>query len=528
MIKKDVIIVGGGMAGLTAAAYLARAGKSVLLLEKNNKCGGLVNSFVKDGFLFEGGVRALLSAGIIAPMLRELQIALDFLPSPVSVGVEGNIIHVERMEHIAEYAAMLKATYPDDPAQVDRLIAVVQRVMRDMEVLYGVENPLFHNFREDKVYFLRHYVPWFFKFALTLYRINHMRGPVEDFLAPLLPNRSLRDIVDQHFFRATPAFFALSYFYLYTDYLYPKGGVGQLTEKVTARVLELGGEIRLQTRVKRVDAAQRLLEDEGGNQYAYDDLIWAADLKTLYRMATLTGLPTPVQARIEQQKAVILASRGTDSVFQVYLAVDEPPETFRRISHGHFFYTPSRAGLGETHRSELKAMLQNWAQVSRQDVLSWLDRFFALNTFEISIPVLKDPTAAPPGQTGLMISTLFEYELVKRVMDDGWYQQFKAAAEERMIAALASSIYPQLKERVLFRFSATPITIAETVGSSEGAIVGWSFENPVPVVNSMMRINEAVKTPIPHVFQAGQWSYSPTGVPTAILTGRLAVDALSK
>lgn len=528
MIKKDVIIVGGGMAGLTAAAYVARAGKSVLLLEKNNKCGGLVNSFVKDGFLFEGGVRALLSAGIIAPMLRELQISLDFLPSPVSVGVEDHIIHVERMEHIAEYAAMLKATYPDDSAQVDRLIAVVQRVMRDMQVLYGVENPLFHNFREDKVYFLRHYVPWFFKFALTLYRINHMRGPVEDFLAPLLPNRSLRDIVDQHFFRATPAFFALSYFYLYTDYLYPKGGVGQLAEKVTARVLELGGEIRLQTRVKRVDAAQRLLEDEGGAQYTYDDLIWAADLKTLYRMATLTGLPTPVQAQIEQQKAAILASRGTDSVFQVYLAVDEPPETFRRIAHGHFFYTPSRAGLGETHRSELKAMLRNWAQVSRQDVLSWLDRFFALNTFEISIPALKDPAAAPPGQTGLMISTLFEYELVKRVMDDGWYQQFKAAAEERMIAALASSIYPQLKERVLFRFSATPITIAETVGSSEGAIVGWSFENPVPVVNSMMRINEAVKTPIPHVFQAGQWSYSPTGVPTAILTGRLAVDALSK
>lgn len=97
-----------------------------------------------------------------------------------------------------------------------------------------------------------------------------------------------------------------------------------------------------------------------------------------------------------------------------------------------------------------------------------------------------------------------------------------------MIAVLASSIYPMLKERVLFRFSATPITIANTVGSSEGAIVGWSFENPIPVSNSMLKINEAVITPIPHVFKAGQWSYSPTGVPTAILTGRLAVDALHK
>jgi len=39
-------------------------------------------------------------------------------------------------------------------------------------------------------------------------------------------------------------------------------------------------------------------------------------------------------------------------------------------------------------------------------------------------------------------------------------------------------------------------------------------------------IHDTPKTAIPHVGKAGQWSYSPTGVPTAILTGRLAADAL--
>jgi all-trans-retinol 13,14-reductase len=526
MKKKDVIIVGGGMAGLTAAAYLARAGKDVLLLEKNDRCGGLVSTFTKDGFLFEGGVRALLSAGIILPMLRELGISLDFVPSPVSVGVDDHVMHVERKEDLAAYASMLKALYPEDSAQVDRLIDVIQRVMRDMGVLYGVENPLFHNFRQDKVYFLRHYVPWFFKFMLTLYRLNHMRGPVEDFLADLLPNRSLRDIVDQHFFRATPAFFALSYFYLYTDYLYPIGGVGQLADKLARKAQELGCEIQLETRVTGVDVHRRLLEDEQGNPYSYDELVWAADLKTLYRIARYDGLPTPEKEQIEQDKGAILASRGTDSVFTVYLGVDESPETFRDISQGHFFYTPSREGLGETHRSELKTMLLNWDQTSREDILSWLDRFFQWNTFEISIPVLKDPAAAPPGKTGLIVSTLFEYDLVKKIYDDGWYQEFKSAAEERMIAVLASSIYPHLAQKVEFRFSATPITIANTSGSSEGAIVGWSFEYPIPVTNSMLRIAEAVRTPFSHVLKAGQWSYSPTGVPTAILTGRLAADNL--
>ncbi len=528
MNKKEVIIVGGGIAGLTAAAYLARGGKDVLLLEKNNRCGGLVNSFTQDGFLFEGGVRALLSAGIIEPMLRELEISLDFVPSHVSVGVEDQIIHVEHLDDIVEYEALLKRLYPEDHDQVDRLIAVIQRVVRDMKVLYGVDNPLFLNFLEDKQYFVRHYLPWFFKFMLTLYRISNMRGPVEDYLAELLPNRSLRDIVDQHFFRATPSFFALSYFYLYTDYLYPKGGVGQLAEKVMGKALELGGEIRTETRVVNVDVARRTLEDEQGSQYAYDDLIWAADLKTLYRIAEYDGLGAEVQDRIEQKKRAILASRGTDSVFTVYLGVNEPPETFRRISHGHFFYTPSREGMGETHRSELKTMLQNWGEVSREDVLAWLDRFFALNTYEVSIPVLKDSTAAPPDKTGLIVSTLFEYDLVKKVLDDGWYEEFKTAVEERMIAVLSGSIYPMLKERVLFRFSATPITIANTVGSSEGSIVGWSFEDPIPVTNSMLGISQAIQTEFPNILQAGQWSYSPNGVPTSILTGRMGADAVLK
>ncbi len=527
MIEKDVIIVGGGMSGLTAAAYLARDGRDVLLLEKNDHCGGLVNSFTHQGFLFEGGVRALLSAGIILPMLRDLGISLEMVPSRVSVGIEDKIVHVERQEDVEQYIAMLKALYPADEADIERLKAVIQSVMRDMGVLYQVENPAFHDFRQEPAYFLRHYVPWLFKFPATLYRMFRMGGAVEDYLTDLLPNRALRDIIDQHFFRGTPAFFALSYFYLYTDYLYPKGGVGQLAQKVTARVQELGGEIRTKTRVTGVDVAQRLLEDEHGNRYRYQNLIWAADLKTLYRLASTNGLPEPAQRRIAQERQKILRGRGADSVYTVYIGVDEPPETFANISHGHFFYTPSRQGLGEIHRAELKAMLANWTQVSRQEVLDWLDRFCKLTSYEISIPALKDPTAAPPGKTGLIVSVLFEYDLVKKVQEDGWYDEFKAAMEERMIAVLSQSIYPMLREKVLFRFSATPLTIAERVASSEGAIVGWSFEADVPVTHSLLQINNAVRTAFPHVYKAGQWSYSPTGVPTAILTGRLAAKAVT-
>ena len=86
--KYHTVVVGGGMAGLTCAAYLAKEGRDVLLIEKNQECGGLVNTFSRDGFRFEAGIRALENAGIIFPMLRELGIGLDVVKSPVSVGVE--------------------------------------------------------------------------------------------------------------------------------------------------------------------------------------------------------------------------------------------------------------------------------------------------------------------------------------------------------------------------------------------------------------------------------------------------------
>ena len=71
----DSIVVGAGAAGLTAAAYLAKYGHSVLLCEKEAYCGGLINSFTRDGFTFDGGIRALEDAGVFFTMLRHLGVA---------------------------------------------------------------------------------------------------------------------------------------------------------------------------------------------------------------------------------------------------------------------------------------------------------------------------------------------------------------------------------------------------------------------------------------------------------------------
>ena len=62
MIKHDVIIVGAGLSGLSAAVHLHRQGRKVLILEASDRAGGRVKTDSVDGFILDRGFQVLLTA----------------------------------------------------------------------------------------------------------------------------------------------------------------------------------------------------------------------------------------------------------------------------------------------------------------------------------------------------------------------------------------------------------------------------------------------------------------------------------
>src|ERR687898_3101943 len=76
--QTDVVVVGGGMAGLTAACYLARAQMEVTVIEKASYLGGRAATQDFDGFRFNRGGHALYTGGAASRILDELGVSYDY------------------------------------------------------------------------------------------------------------------------------------------------------------------------------------------------------------------------------------------------------------------------------------------------------------------------------------------------------------------------------------------------------------------------------------------------------------------
>ncbi|MHB1454780.1 MAG: phytoene desaturase family protein [Saccharofermentanales bacterium] len=528
----DVAIAGGGIAGLTAAAYLCRSGYKVLICEKEEKVGGLINSFVYQGYTFDGGIRAIENSGIVLPMLRQLGIDVDFIKNKVSIGIGKDVVNLVSDDSLQDYQALLYSQFPESREGIDRIISDVRRVMGYMDVLYGIDNPLFLDFRKDKEYIYKTILPWMFKYIFTINKIQKLNTPIVEYLQNLTNDQVLIDMIAQHFFQKTPAFFSLSYFSLYLDYQYPKGGTGTLPGKLEEFILSNGGEIRTGTEICGFDPQAHHLTDSAGCSYEYRKLIWACDMKNLYRMLDV-GSITDMKARkrIAKQKLDVSDKIGGDSVLTLYLTVDLDKSYFEKICGAHFFYTPHKKGLMNIDIEDLKCNPDEPEKftLDKKDIIGWISRYYQLTTYEISFPVMRDISLAPQGKTGVIISTLFEYSLVKHISGLDWYDEFKTISAEAIIGILDSTIFPGIKEKATDWFVSTPLTLEKIAGNSEGAITGWAFTNTfIPAISSMPKVARSVSTPIPDVLQAGQWTFSPSGLPISILTGKLAADKAAK
>jgi len=240
-----VAVVGGGLAGLSAAAFAARAGARVTLFERLTETGGRARTRVDDGFAFNMGPHALYLQGPAIASLRELGIE----PAGGSPPTSGGLAWLRgRLHALPGGTVSLMTTGLLGVAEKLELASLMTRVAKLAQQAGASESVDEFLARE-----LRH-------------------EGVRELLRGLVRLTSYSNMTDRMSAQAALAQVALG---LGPGVRYVDGGWSALVDALEARAREAGVELRRGAKVERVvhDGRARGLELAGGERCAADAVI---------------------------------------------------------------------------------------------------------------------------------------------------------------------------------------------------------------------------------------------------------------
>jgi all-trans-retinol 13,14-reductase len=480
--EHDVIVVGAGIGGLTAAARLARRGLKVLVLDQHYLAGGFCTSWpriVRAGerrlrYVFDAGVHDVSGLGPRGPvrhLLRELALEtrLEWRRTSHEYRLPG--LELKVPHDAGAFAAALAERFPSERAAVLAFFAEMEAVYRelyaDAHLTGGVPRPPTtvdallaypgahpHAYRWMKVLFGRMLDTYF-------------RDPRLKELFSMLTGYLSEDPTALTVTAMAPIFG-----YYFDGGFYPVGGSQALANALVAAIEEQGGRVRLRTAVARI-----LVEGgrAAGVALASGELLRAravisnADLcRTFFELVGREHLPQDFAARLESLDP-------STSAFVVYLGVDFVPEIEPLT-----FYSNQGRGLGIVVTSKM------------------------------------DPSLAPPGHASVTLVSLMPSTEVA-----AWDRKAAGNAARKREAGdalleMAERVLPGLRQRIVYRQDGSPATFARYAWTTGGAIYGPAIGQWRP----------AAKSPIEGLVLAGSAVFPGAGVEAVVISGTLAADTL--
>lgn len=499
----DAIIIGAGLAGLSAGLQLGLAGKHCLILEQHNLPGGLATSFVRGPFEFETTLHELQSVGT-AENPRKIRRFFDEAKVPV-----------EWIQVPEAYKLVL----PNDgidlivPFGIDSLIEVVEREVpgtRDkmtslMKVCKEVMDSL-NYFGEiggvDKVSNIEMLTNHSSFVKTAGYTAQEVLDAFE------LPEKAIKIISPYWIYVGVPLS-RLSFTvwaYLMADYFEGGAVVARhnshaISVAMEKRVRELGGQIEYKTRVENI-----LVEDGkviGVRTSAGDVINTNYVVCGSYPNKVYTKMIYPKSEVPEIAYKLVNARDIGVTCLCVYLALDVPPEELNIDSYSYF--------VGETIDTDV--IWENYKKLEPPKYIT---------TIVLNQAV---PDCFPKGTTQMSITALPK--------PDGWfdvkeeeYYDIKRNMGKAMIEMMGDVLGVNLFDHIAEIEIATPMTIARYTGSWNGSVYGYEHQLWDSLVGRMA--TEREERYIKGLEFAGAHASIGNGYAPAITSGRKAAGEILK
>jgi phytoene dehydrogenase-like protein len=518
----DVIVIGGGHNGLVNAAYLAKAGKKVLVLERRHVLGGAaVTEEIIPGFLFSecSYVVSLLRPEII----RELDLprhGLEILPLDGTFSPMPNGDHLWRMNDHAKSIREIRRHSRVDAEAYDEFSKMMTPMCRFVKPMLSMVPPdpttldprdlkqlhfLMQRFRElssDERY--------------TLIQLMTMSSA--DFLDQwfetdvLKATMSASGIIGTFLgIRSPGTAYVLLHHYMgeidgaFRSWGFSRGGTGAISNAIAAAAREAGVEIRTKAPVGKIvvkngRAAGVILQS--GEELGANVVSSSVDPHlTFEKFLEPSELPTDFLEGVRRYKF-----RGSSG--KVNVALDALPEFKALPGHGAHL----RGAISISPSMEYMERAYDDAKYGHYSRRPYID---------MVIPSLTDPSVAPPGKH--VLSCFVQYAPYK--LAEGTWDEKREAFGDNVIDTIAEYA-PNIKSIITGRQILTPLDLEREFGLTQGNI----FQGELSLEQLFFLRPVAgwayYRTPVDNLYMCGSATHPGGGIMGA--NGRIASQVILK
>lgn len=506
----DVIVIGAGVAGLTAAALLCRAGKKVCVIEMDTRPGGYLAGFKRMNFRFDSAIHWLNQCGPKGMVTKVFDLIGTDHPQPITqdvikrfVGTKFNYLLTSDPDKLRDQWI---AEFPNEKAGLIRFFEDAKKLGRS----FDRASELFRSSETMSLFGKAMAGMKRLRFALPF--IKHISYSGDEGIRKGL-NRYFKEEQLHEVFCTEPDVLSclvpIAWAY-YSDYQRPpRGGSQVIPEWLNHAIDQMDGEVFFRSKVKEVlienGTATGVVVENNKTDFTIKSeyVIAACDVMALYeRMLPKGSVPS---SKIEKLKDAELYS----SSVTVQLALDCTVDSLGFGDEMLYLATeglPRKAyGDGDPHTAGISVLA----------------------------PSLRDETLSPEGHGTLTIyvaghidyGNYWKTELGengKRIRGDA-YKKFKKEYADVLIKRVEEAFAPGLSDHILYCDIATPITHERYTGNFAGSIMGAR-----PGKKNMQSKVAHYQTPVKNLLLGGHWAELGGGVPIAVKAATNATLLLLK
>lgn len=477
----DVVVIGSGIGGVSAAALLARAGRDVLLVDQASGVGGYARSFGRGGYRFdpaihwfgqgqpEGLPMAYLELLGVGDRVRFMQVE----PAYKAVFPDG--LEIEVGDDLDELIERHQRLFPNEADAIERFFRLCRQLHKEA---HGLPPRLgLDNLDEAAERF-----PALFA---------HLRSTVAEVMDEHFDDERLKAVasVCWPYMGSPPSRLSFVTFSTVLSVLlegafHSEGGFQAIPDALAEAYQREGGELLLNRQVTRIpveDGRASGVELDDGTRVRASAVVSNADASTTFReMVGEEHLPASFLKRLRRMRpspSAVVVFAGTS------LDLSE--------RGAHEIFAPRHYDPEVLHEDMRRGRPAGvWA----------------------AIPTLVDPSLAPPGEHTLTITCMAPYDIGRP-----WEGEAERFAE--IMLDDFEPIFPGLKDSITLLETATPETLRRYCLNSGAACYGW--EN-TPAQSGGRRSPHV--TPLEGLFLAGHWTQPGSGSVRVLVSGMHAAQ----